>query len=223
MLPFEPNIEMLRQWMIRGLVLMTCLPVHEFAHAVVADKLGDKTARNQGRLTINPFAHLEIFGSLMLIFAGVGWAKPVPVNPGRFKNPKWGMALTAAAGPISNILLAIIFASAFIVVAYTGSFHPTHDIFFALELMIIVNLTLAVFNLLPVPPLDGSRIIGVVLPDHIYFGVMKYERFIMIAVIILVFTGMLTGVLFFLVGHMFRFVVFVTRPVELLMERIIYG
>jgi Zn-dependent protease len=212
---FVPNTELLGVWIIRGIVMMTCLPVHELAHAYVADRLGDPTARGQGRLTLNPFAHLDLFGSLLLIFAGIGWAKPVPVNPGRFKNPKWGMAACAAAGPLSNILLATIFMGAlkYIVYAYSWPFPTWYETArYALGIMIWVNLSLAVFNLLPVPPLDGSRIFSAILPDHLYFKIMRYERFIMIGTIALVYLGVLNGVLMFLVSHLLNFVDYITGP-----------
>ena len=99
-------IYLLYQTTIRLVVLLTALPFHEFAHAWAADKLGDPTARYQGRLTLNPFKHLDLMGSLLMLVAGFGWAKPVPINPRNFKNPKTGMALSAAAGPLSNLLLA---------------------------------------------------------------------------------------------------------------------
>ncbi len=184
------------------IVLFTCLPLHEYAHAFVADKLGDTTARWEGRLTLNPLAHLDLFGSLALVFLGFGWAKPVPVNPRTFKNPKQGMALVAAAGPMANILIALV-----VMMVFKGLVLASHvltpSVYFQtfmliLYLLIYINLYLAVFNLLPVPPLDGSRLFYSFLPQRAYFQVMKYERYIMIGIFVLLWMGWLSGPLHWL-------------------------
>ena len=224
-LGFEPNVQQLMQFVPRIMVLLLCLPVHEFAHGYMAYKLGDKTAANLGRLTLNPFAHLDIFGSLLLLFAGFGWAKPVPVQPRAFSNPRRGMALVAAAGPLANIIMATLVMVFLRIISPQVTFHPAvfprivafgwHDVI--LQSIISINLILAVFNMLPVPPLDGSRILYAFLPDRLYFGAMRYERFIMIGVMLLVFMGALTGIILALSAQLYRLVVFITQPVSMIM------
>ncbi|MDR2909386.1 MAG: site-2 protease family protein [Oscillospiraceae bacterium] len=219
---FKLNTELLFTWLSRFIVMLACMPVHEAAHAFAADRLGDPTPRNRGRLTLNPLAHLDLFGGILLITAGFGWAKPVPVTPGNFKNPKMGMAVTAAAGPLSNIIMAALLMTAFKAMGYSaqagtvpGWFGPVARAFF---LMMSVNLYLAVFNLLPVPPLDGSRIFGAFLPDRVYFGLMRYERYIMIALIACVYLGAFGGILDAAAEGLFVFLDrVVTLPADLLM------
>lgn len=178
-----------------SLFVMFCvLPIHEFAHAFVSTRLGDHTARLSGRLTINPLAHLDPIGALLILVAGFGYAKPVPVNPRNFKNPRGGMALTAVAGPVSNLIMSFLFVLCFCAVykfadAPDGSFPYAIATFFMYAAQI--NISLAVFNLLPVPPLDGSRILSLLLPRRYYFKIMQYERYIVYAVLFLVVTGVL--------------------------------
>lgn len=186
-------------YLCRALVMLIAIPFHEAAHAFVSWKLGDSTAKDYGRLTLNPIAHFDPMGAICMIVAGVGWAKPVPTNAGRFRNPKAGMALTALAGPVSNLLLAYISMILFKLVYY---FTPDMLVFsyllLFLKYMIIINVTLAVFNLLPVPPFDGSRIALTFLPRRQYFGIMKYERYIFVAVFLVLMLGLLDGPLGFL-------------------------
>ncbi len=174
-------------------VVFCTLPIHEFAHAFVADRLGDGTPKLNGRLTVNPFAHLDLWGCLMIILVGFGYAKPVPVNMRNFKNPKAGMALTALAGPVSNIIMAFFFLVLRAVTITFGNFSDFAQIcewffFYAAY----INITLAVFNLLPIPPLDGSRIATAVIPNKYYYKIMQYERYIMIGLFVLLFTGLLS-------------------------------
>ncbi len=173
-------------------VIFLTMPIHEFAHAWAATKLGDPTPRYLGRLSLNPFNHIDYMGALCIILFGFGWAKPVSVNPRNFDNPKIGMAATAFAGPLSNLLVAFVsiflyfgvarayFAAGVIALAYLADFF-----YFVAS----INVSLAVFNLIPVPPLDGSRLLGVVLPDRIYYKLMQYERYLYYAVLALIVIG----------------------------------
>ena len=157
-------------------VFLTALTIHEFAHGYVAYILGDDTAKRQGRLTLNPLKHLDLFGSLMILFAGVGWAKPVPVNPYNFRKMKTDMALTAVAGPASNFAIAIVAAIFFRVLTGYYDFTMNNLTTVFLFLLVQINVLLGLFNLLPVPPLDGSKIIGGFMPDDMYFKWSAWER-----------------------------------------------
>ena len=180
-------------------VLLLSFSVHESAHGLVAYWLGDPTARNLGRLTLNPFKHLDLFGTLSMLLVGVGWAKPVPIHARYFKKPKLGMALSALAGPVSNFLLAFLAVICqqltFLVANHTltaASQEDTAVVAFSVVLsffynMAWMNISLGIFNLIPVPPFDGSRIAFALLPDRFYWGVMRYERYIMIGMIVLFF------------------------------------
>lgn len=182
---------------IYALVLFTAFPIHECAHAFAAHLMGDDTAKNQGRMTINPIKHLDLWGTLLMLFAGFGWAKPVPINTNNFKNRKVGMALSALAGPVSNLLLAyismILLKALFILRDRNGSIgSPVSDFLIYLFFYgAMLNVGLAVFNLLPVPPLDGSRIFTLIFPEKIYFKIMKYENIIFGILFIMVWTGLL--------------------------------
>lgn len=170
-------------------ILLLVLPVHEFAHAWVAYRLGDPTAKLAGRLTFNPFKHLDFVGVLMMYTVGFGWAKPVPVNFSNLKNRRWGTILVAMAGPLSNIMLA--FASIFvggIVVKLIDAGIIMIDTERLLMLMVYislfflymvtVNISLAIFNMIPVPPLDGSRLISAFVPEEAYYKFARYEQYI---------------------------------------------
>ena len=176
-------------------IIILSLTVHECAHGYIAKKLGDPTAENLGRLTLNPLKHLDPFGVLFMLLFGFGWARPVPVNARNFRKPRRDMALTAVAGPVSNLLLATVFAilyeTAYTVMKKsveagggTGTLGMTVMLFFSLGLQL--NVFLAVYNMLPVPPFDGSRFFYVFLPVRWYFKVMKYERYIMLGLMALI-------------------------------------
>ena len=194
-------------------VLLFSLSIHEYAHGWVAYKLGDSTAKDAGRLTLNPLAHLDPIGTLMMLTGLIGWAKPVPVNPLRFDRKhtmKKGMMLTALAGPVSNLILsalAFFFLNLYILIlVWTGVFYfnpelgimfeprffdsygPLNLIYLFLWIFAYRNIFLAIFNMLPVPPLDGFKVIGAALPNRTYYRVISYERYIGIAFIVLVFT-----------------------------------
>ncbi len=174
-------------------IIMLTISIHETAHGWMAKKCGDNTAYNLGRLTLNPLKHFDLFGFLAMLLVGYGWAKPVPVNARNFRNHKRGMALTAAAGPGINLIVGVICAVLAGVSGGASAIIPFPNQFSAdvygwmisfLLLAAQYNFLFMIFNLIPVPPFDGSRIAYVFLPDRIYFGVMRYERQIMYGVLI---------------------------------------
>lgn len=174
----------------RVIVLLTAFSIHELAHAVAAEQLGDSTARNQGRITLNPLAHLDPIGTIMLIIAGFGWAKPVPVNMRNLRgNPLTGMALIAAAGPLSNIMLAVIAVIPFRMGLLFPEFTSQSAIFpslsFLLTQFIWINIILAVFNMIPIPPLDGSKILFGLLPYEIGRQLYFLEQYGMLILLVL--------------------------------------
>lgn len=174
-------------------VIICILPLHEFAHGFIAVKLGDNTPRWDKRLTLNPLASLDPMGSLALLLFGFGWAKPVQVNPRNFKNPKRDMALVALAGPVSNLLAAFIGMCILIPILI---FAPYNDfvlfIYYFLEYYIIVNIGLAVFNLIPMPPLDGSKILMAFLGEKLLRYYYQYQQIITMALFFILFTGALS-------------------------------
>ncbi len=179
-------------------IVFLALSVHETAHGYIAHKLGDPTAYSLGRLTLNPLKHIDPIGFICMVLFGFGWAKPVPINTRYFKKPKRDMALTAAAGPISNLLLALMFAILLRVELTVMDFVAIDTIFKSnvfmwlytfLYLGIRLNISLAVFNLIPIPPFDGSRIFLTLLPSNLYFKIMKYERYIYFVLIVALFIG----------------------------------
>ncbi|OQA53105.1 MAG: Peptidase family M50 [candidate division WS2 bacterium ADurb.Bin280] len=162
--------------------LLISLTVHEAAHAYVAFKLGDDTAKNEGRLTLNPLAHLDPIGTLSLIFFRIGWGKPVPVNPNNFKNPSLHNFFVALSGPASNLALSLIAA------ILLRIFSQNDLVTSFLSLFIVLNTFLMIFNLLPIPPLDGSKIWHLVLNDEAYYTLERMGPLILIAVLLFSFT-----------------------------------
>ncbi len=190
-------------------IVLISLTVHEFSHGYASYLLGDNTARNYGRLTLNPLKHLDPMGALCMLLFGFGWAKPCPVNPRYYKHPRSGMAITAAAGPLSNIILAflnLIFMNLVGIIPVSSEGFGSTAVgvaYLFFYLMAEMNIYLAVFNLLPIPPLDGSRILFIFLPTKVYFGVMKYERYIMIAMFALLWLGVFDGTIGWLADKLF--------------------
>lgn len=191
------------------LMIFLILPVHEFAHAGVAYLLGDKAIKRRGRLSLNPLNHIDIMGSLCMLLFKFGWAKAVPIDPRNFKRPKLYMGITALAGPVSNILCGMLggavhlvltfFANEFLGDTFVGQFL---DLF--LYYYVSINATLAVFNLIPIPPLDGSKVLFVFLPDKAVEFCYRYQRYSFILIYILIFTGALNGVLNLLSGFIMK-------------------
>lgn len=192
------DLQTIFHYAISALAVLIILSIHEFSHGYIAYKLGDPTAKAMGRLTLNPLKHLDIFGALCMVLFRFGWAKPVPVDIRYFKKPKRDFALVAIAGPVSNLICA--FLGAFLYLAFfrfaTSISIPNEFVYnllyYTLYFLLAfhqINLGLAIFNLIPVPPLDGSRIMSALLPDKLYYKLMRYERQIYIVMILWLFLG----------------------------------
>ncbi len=170
------------------ITVIIAFTVHEFAHAFVATKFGDPTPKNQGRLTLNPVAHIDLLGLLMIILAGLGWAKPVQVNYSWFKNPRLAGILTTIAGPLSNFFMAFVAAIIYMVMLKSGDYQLDHRLEMFFEVFISTNIVLMIFNLIPIPPLDGYRIVSDLMPNnkrHILEPLEKYGMFIFLAIVLI--------------------------------------
>lgn len=195
---------------------LLCITVHETCHGLAALWLGDDTAKRQGRLSLNPLRHIDPMGLVMMAIARFGWAKPVPVDMRRFRNPKAGMALTALAGPVSNVLLALVamvLRAIILAVYYTSDGETLYSVITFLEYTAILSAGLAVFNLFPVPPLDGSKVLFSVLPNRWYLTLMRYERFGMVLMAVLLLTDALDTPLLFLRSGLLDGLSTLTEPI----------
>ena len=198
--------------LLRVAAVLLCLTVHETCHGLAAYALGDPTAKSMHRLSLNPLHHIDWSGLFMMLAAGFGWAKPVPVDPRYFKKPKEGMALTALAGPVSNFLLALllIFISKLIYLYAPYTVVMGAVFTFCLYTAAPLSIGLGLFNLIPIPPLDGSKVVAVLLPNRAYRTLMRYERYGMLLLLALsllgVFGGFISGVIGWVYEAMFNLI-----------------
>lgn len=219
------NLDRIIEWLMFAVAALIAISVHESCHALSAYWLGDDTAKRMGRISLNPLHHLDPIGFLMMVLVHFGWAKPVQVNPYRMtkvKNVKTGMALTALAGPVSNLILALLFGLAFalcggrIVVGKYYILQEERSVMYYVGLFFLrclsLNAGLAVFNLIPVSPLDGSKILAIVLPDRSYAQLMRYERYGMLVLIALLYLGVLDTPLRILVNGLLSGISAITEP-----------
>lgn len=192
-----------QEMLFRLPIIFMAITIHEYAHGYAAFKMGDPTAKFQGRLSLNPLAHMDIVGALAMLLLGFGWAKPVPINPNNFRNRKKGTVIVSLAGPLSNIFLALLGAVIYgILLRFYVNIGNISEMFAVALLgifgqMIVLNVSFAVFNLVPFPPLDGSKILGAVLPWRYQYKIMQYERYAFPVLIILMVSGALDGILRF--------------------------
>ena len=205
--------------LLRIIPALICITFHELSHGFAAYRLGDRTAKDMGRLTLNPIKHIDPFGLLMMMVAGFGWAKPVPVNMWNFKHPKRGMAITALAGPISNLVLAsfflVIYGALFSVLRSSGAGSVILQMVLQTSYL---SIAFAIFNVIPIPPLDGSKVLFSLLPDRDYYKLMQYERYGMILLLIIVFTGFIGTPLQNITQSVFSFFVHIANGVYALVN-----
>lgn len=210
--------ENMLEYLVRLMIIFLISPIHEFAHAWSAHKLGDDTAKYSGRLTLSPFAHVDIYGALLIFFFGFGWAKPVPVNPLRFKKPRLGMLITAAAGPLSNIIVALIGMAVLQVMISVVSISGTmYYIYMMVMFFVSININMAIFNLIPIPPLDGSRILSYFTPYKVDRWINEHYTIFFIALVLLMSTPILNVPLRFLSNAVFNLLEFVTSWIPLVL------
>lgn len=189
------NMDTLIELLYAAPAALIAITFHEFSHGYVSYLQGDMTPKAEGRLSLNPLHHLDFWGTICLVFFHFGWAKPVQVNPGNYKNKKLGMVLVALAGPLMNFLLTFVgLFAAGLVIRFRGYYLSGISLYLYrfFEYLAVINVGLGVFNLIPIPPLDGSKVLCAVLPERLYFGYMKYERYGSIVMAVLIFLGVLT-------------------------------
>jgi len=194
-------IKNIAEILISAVAFLISVSCHEFAHGYSAYKMGDPSAKFSGRLSLNPLKHFDVFGIIFFLVFRFGWAKGVPVDPRYFKDKKKGMVYSALAGPLTNVILALLSLIIFqLICQISFTSKALYMVFYYIAMffqyMVSVNAMLAIFNLIPVPPLDGSKIFFAVLPERLYFKVLSYDRYMMIVSLILVYTGVLDNIIF---------------------------
>ena len=195
-LMMELDLTSLWSTLLRLAAILLCLTVHETCHGLAAYRMGDPTAKTMHRLSLNPLRHIDWFGLAMMFFVGFGWAKPVPVDPRYFRRPKQGMAVTAMAGPVSNFLLAVLLLLGSKAIYLYAPYSAGMEIFFNFLVdTSILSVGLGFFNLLPIPPLDGSKVLAALLPDRLYFQLMRVERYGMLLLLVLALTNVGGGLI----------------------------
>lgn len=193
------NWSVLTDMLLAVIPALICITLHELSHGFVAYKLGDNTAKNMGRLTLNPIKHIDIFGLIMMVVFKFGWAKPVPVNMRNFKNPKRDMAITALAGPLSNVLICCVVLFIYGLVYLPCNLAGTEfagSLLYAVYITAYLSISLAIFNIIPIPPLDGSKVLFSLMSDEGYMKLMRYERYGMLLLLALVVTDVLGNPLY---------------------------
>ena len=210
------------------LIIFLVLPIHECAHAWAAHKMGDETAAYSGRLTLNPLAHIDILGALCLLITGFGWAKPVPINPLKFKKQRFGIAITAAAGPLSNLAVSFIAMIIYRIVlslpggsgyflSSAGDITGGFVILYILQFFILVNIGLAIFNLIPIPPLDGSKIISYFTSAKLDRWIYEHQLIVNAVFFAVIITGNLSKPLNIIGGYVYDLFWFITNFIPKLM------
>ncbi|MEQ2455194.1 site-2 protease family protein [Flavonifractor hominis] len=192
--------------LVSAVAALLCIVLHELSHGFVAWRLGDPTAKSAGRLTLNPLKHLDPLGLLMMIIVKVGWAKPVPVDMRYFKHPKSGMAITALAGPVANFLTSFASIALSSLIVRLPPFGEAEVVLLCfLSNLALLGVGMGLFNLIPISPLDGSKILFALLPDRMYYKVMRYEKYAMGLIVVLMLLGVFDRPLTFLMVHVLHF------------------